>query len=289
LGNLLAVTLPDGTNIDYVIDGQNRRIGRRVNGTLERGWLYGDGLNPIAELDGNNDVVSSFVYSTKSNVPSHMIRNGVTYRILSDRLGSPRVVVDVVTGVIAQRMDFDEFGNVTFDSNPGFQPFGFAGGLFDQDTRLVRFGARDYDAFAGRWTAKDPRLLAGGDPNVYAYALNDPVNLIDPSGEGLPAAVVFVAAVILIGQWIVDELVVPLYNTFSDHPHEPHEADPHEHIDKFTIPDPLRQGQRPIRTPGGDRCPPGTHNQKPNTTPRGRNQRGKPGRGAPSRTPGRVK
>jgi RHS repeat-associated protein len=50
---------------------------------------------------------------------------------------------------------------VTADSNPGFQPFGFAGGLYDPDTGLVRFGARDYDAAAGRWTANDPRGLAG--------------------------------------------------------------------------------------------------------------------------------
>jgi hypothetical protein len=27
----------------------------------------------------------------------------------------------------------DEFGNVLADSNPGFQPFGFAGGLYDAD------------------------------------------------------------------------------------------------------------------------------------------------------------
>jgi len=40
-------------------------------------------------------------------------------------------------------MDYDEFGNVLLDTNPGFQPFGFAGGLSDQRTGLVRFGARD--------------------------------------------------------------------------------------------------------------------------------------------------
>jgi hypothetical protein len=53
---------------------------------------------------------------------------------------------------MVQRVDYDEFGNVTLDSNPGFQPFGFAGGLYDRDTKLVRFGARDYDAATGRWT-----------------------------------------------------------------------------------------------------------------------------------------
>jgi RHS repeat-associated protein len=68
------------------------------------------------------------------------------------------------------------------DSNPGFQPFGFAGGLYDPDTKLVRFGARDYDANAGRWTTKDPLGFASGESNVYSYVEGDPVNLIDPSG-----------------------------------------------------------------------------------------------------------
>jgi RHS repeat-associated protein len=61
-------------------------------------------------------------------------------------------------------------------------PFGWAGGLEDPDTHLVRFGARDYDPETGRWTARDPILFAGGQSNLFAYAGNDPVNRIDPSG-----------------------------------------------------------------------------------------------------------
>jgi RHS repeat-associated protein len=74
------------------------------------------------------------------------------------------------------------------DTNPGFQPFGFAGGLADQQTGLVRFGARDYDEVTGRWTAKDPIKFKGGDSNLFGYVLNDPVNAIDPSGLGHQAA-----------------------------------------------------------------------------------------------------
>jgi len=37
-----------------------------------------------------------------------------------------------------------------FKTSTGFQPFGFAGGLYDRDTNLVRFGARDYDPETGR-------------------------------------------------------------------------------------------------------------------------------------------
>ncbi|MSP40859.1 MAG: hypothetical protein EXR70_20420, partial [Deltaproteobacteria bacterium] len=183
LGNLLKVTLPSGTVIDYLIDGRNRRIGKKVNGVLTQGFLYQGTLRPIAELNGSNAVVSRFVYATRVNVPDYLIKGGVTYRIITDRLGSPRLVVDVATGTIAQRIDYDEFGQVLNDTNPGFQPFGFAGGLYDKDTKLVRFGARDYDAEAGRWTAKDPIRIRVGDSNLYAYALNDPVNRRDADGK----------------------------------------------------------------------------------------------------------
>jgi RHS repeat-associated protein len=182
-GNLRAVTLPDGTEIAYLIDGQDRRVGKRVNGVLEKGWLYRDQLNPVAELDGQGNVVARFVYADRPNVPAYLIKDDRTYRVVSDHLGSPRLVIDIATGEIAQRMDYDAFGNVVQDTNPGFQPFGFAGGLYDPDTGLVRFGARDYDSETGRWTAKDPSLFSGQDANLYRYAYGDPINLIDADGR----------------------------------------------------------------------------------------------------------
>jgi RHS repeat-associated protein len=182
LGNLTAAILPDATEITYVVDGANRRIGKKVDGTLVRAFLYKDSLNPVAELDGAGAVVSRFVYASRPNVPDYMVKSGNTYRIISNHLGSPRLVIDVSNGAVAQRMDYDAFGNVLFDSNPGFQPFGFAGGIHDPDTKLTRFGARDYDAETGRWTAKDPIRFAGGDTNLFGYVLNDPINWADPSG-----------------------------------------------------------------------------------------------------------
>jgi RHS repeat-associated protein len=141
-----------------------------------------------AELDGAGNVVSRFVYGTRVNVPEYLVRHpGVagqeaTYRLVTDHLGSPRLVINTSDGTVVQRMDYDEFGRVLVDTNPGFQPFGFAGGLYDRDTGLVRFGARDYDAMTGRWTAKDPIGFRGGDTNQYAYVGGDPINLIDPNG-----------------------------------------------------------------------------------------------------------
>jgi RHS repeat-associated protein len=110
-----------------------------------------------------------------------MVQGSTTYRILSDHLGSVRLVVNTADGTVAQRIDYDEFGNITNDTNPGFQPFGFAGGLYDADTGLTRFGARDYDPVIGRWTTKDP-IRFGGGLNLYGYTFNDPVNFLDPFG-----------------------------------------------------------------------------------------------------------
>jgi RHS repeat-associated protein len=178
----MSVALADGTDIQYIVDGQNRRIGKKINGSLAQGFLYDGQIRIAAELDGSNNVVSRFVYADKGNVPSYMIKGGTTYRIISDHLGSPRLVVDTATGTIAQRIDYDSFGNIISDTNPGFQSFGFAGGLYDQHTKLTRFGARDYDAEVGRWTSKDPIFFAAGDTNLYGYTANDPINFIDPLG-----------------------------------------------------------------------------------------------------------
>jgi len=176
------VLLPSGARIDYVIDGMNRRIGKKVNGALVEGFLYEGKLRPVAWLDGAGQVKARFVYGTKVNVPEYMVTTTGTYRILTDHLGSPRLVVDSTTGAVAQRVDYDEWGVVLADSNPGFQPFGFAGGLYDRDTGWVRFGARDYEPRTGRWTNKDPIRFAGGTTNLYEYCLGDPVNLADPTG-----------------------------------------------------------------------------------------------------------
>ena len=174
-GNLLSVRLPNNDLIEYLIDGQNGRIGKKINGAIVKKWIYAGGLSPIAELDSAYNVTAEFVGSL-------MIKYGNTYQLITDHLGSVRMVVDVNSGAVVQQIEYDEFGNVLSDSNPDFQPFAFAGGLYDAQTRLVRFGARDYDALSGRWTCKDPIYFAGGEPCLYGYVGDDPINNIDPSG-----------------------------------------------------------------------------------------------------------
>jgi len=127
--------VPDGelSTVEYVAIQDNQTGSRR--------FLYQDGLNPVAELDADGNVISRFVYAEKEHVPSAMVRDGITYRIITDDLGSVRLVVNAATGAVAQRIDYDSFGNVISDTNAGFQPFGFAGGIYDAGTGLTRFGA----------------------------------------------------------------------------------------------------------------------------------------------------
>ncbi len=205
LGGLRRVTLPDGTEITYVVDGRYRRIGKQVNGVLTQGFLYRDQYEPVAQVDANGQIVARFIYASRTHVPDYIVKEGKLYRMITDHLGSPRLVVDTVTGQIVQRLTYDAFGNVTGDTNPGFQPFGFAGGLYDSDTGLVRFGARDYDPMTGRWTGKDPLGFDGGDTNFYNYVLSDPVNLIDQTGEN-PLAAMAAGAVVGAGMNILDQL-----------------------------------------------------------------------------------
>jgi RHS repeat-associated protein len=195
-GNLLKVTLPGGTEITYKVDGRNRRIERAVNGVVSQRWLWQGQLSPIAELNGSNAVVSRFVYATRVNVPDYMTKSGATYRVITDHLGSPRLIVNTSTGAVAQRMDYDEWGVVTSDTNSGFQPFGFAGGVHDQGSKQSRLGARDYQGQTGRWTSADPIRFNGRDPNLMQYANGDPVNLVDRDGQFFNVAAGIVGAVV---------------------------------------------------------------------------------------------
>jgi len=174
----------DGRLIEYVTDGKGRRIGKMVNGVLTKQWLYRDQLKPVAELDGSGNLVSEFVYGTKTNIPDYVLRGGATYRVVSDELGSPVLAANVANSTdIAFQATYAAFGGRTLVTGANeWMPLGFAGGIYDPDTGLTRFGARDYDSTIGRWVSKDPIRFDGGDANVYLYARGDPINYRDETG-----------------------------------------------------------------------------------------------------------
>jgi RHS repeat-associated protein len=180
-GELLGATLPDGKVISYDHDPVGRRIAKRVNGTIIEKYLWQNQTRLLAVYGGSNNLIMRFTYAD-GRMPVSMAKDGVTYYLFIDQLGSLRAIVDG-NGQIIKELVYDSFGYLYNESNLSFTiPFGFAGGLHDRDTGLIRFGLRDYDPAIGRWTAKDPIDFAGGDVNLFGYVGNNPINRIDPFG-----------------------------------------------------------------------------------------------------------
>lgn len=182
-GNLKKVTLPDGKVVEYKTDALNRRVKKLVNGQVVEYYLWHDKTKLAAILNADKSVEFLYLYTPESEGPSLIIKNGITYKVLVDPgLASVRYVINTVSKAIVQEVDYDEYGNMLNNTNPQFQPVLYAGGLYDFDTKLYRFGARDYDPTIGRWTTKDPIGFAGGDTNLYAYVGGNPMSYNDPSG-----------------------------------------------------------------------------------------------------------
>jgi RHS repeat-associated protein len=180
-GELLSVSLPDTTLIEYLHDSMGRRIAKKVNGIITEKYLWQGQTRLLAVFDGLDNLVMRLEYAD-DRMPVALTSSGNTYYLTYDQVGSLKLVADS-SGSVVKQIEYDTFGNILNDTNPVFEiPFGFAGGLHDRHTDLVRFGYRDYDPNIGSWTAKDPILFAGGDTDLYGYVLNDPVNIIDPLG-----------------------------------------------------------------------------------------------------------
>ena len=132
--------------------------------------------------DGNDNLLQRFEYVDDRMPVAMTDKDGNRYYLHYDQVGSLRAVSDTNHNIIKE-ITYDTYGNILKDTNPSFKvPFGFAGGLYDPDTKLTHFGYREYDAYTGKWTAKDPIGFAGGDSNLYGYVLGDPVGFVDSWG-----------------------------------------------------------------------------------------------------------
>jgi len=179
-GELMRVLLPDGRQIDYARDPLGRRIEKRVNGAVAARYLWAGPATLLAVYRPGQPPMH-FEYAD-GRTPLAVVVDGIRYYLAADPTGTLHAVFDSA-GTCIKRLDYDVYGNRIADTNPALDlPLGFAGGLYDADTRLVLFAARDYDPDTGRWIAKDPVLFACGEYDLYAYCLGDPVNFVDPLG-----------------------------------------------------------------------------------------------------------
>jgi RHS repeat-associated protein len=111
-------------------------------------------------------------------------RTGTSLTYLHDnRLGSPQVI-SAATGQVSARVTYTAQG-ARSAAIAATVP-GFTGAAYIVGTSLVDLGARYYDTSLGRFISPDSAAVAGDSSqaaNRYAYASNDPVNRVDPTGH----------------------------------------------------------------------------------------------------------
>ncbi len=172
---LECVILPGGTRIEYQYDGEDMPCAKFVNGRLLEEYCWLDMARPASFHNGG--MQHTLLYQNGERLPYALSFDLGFLYLRYDQVGS-LISVANDKGAVIKYIEYDSFGNVLKDTNPALRiPLGFAGGLHDPHTGLVRFGWRDYDPDTGRWTAKDPMQPAGQEPHTYDYDLGDPVNI----------------------------------------------------------------------------------------------------------------
>jgi RHS repeat-associated protein len=175
----------EGGGTTYTYDGEGRRVRKSAYNGEDTVFVYDAAGRMVAEY-------------------SNQVEHKGTRYLTQDHIGSTRAVTDAQgnahsnNGAGGSRHDYMPFGEeigVGVGGRTATQGYTqqdnvrqkFAGKERDAETGLDYFGGRYYGKAYGRFTSPDP-LLSSGQPanpktwNRYAYALNNPLRLVDPSG-----------------------------------------------------------------------------------------------------------
>ena len=175
--------LTSTAGVTYTYDGDGKRI-EKNNGTL---YWYGGGSDPIAESNLTGGNMDEYIFFGGKRI-AHRRSTGEIDYYAADHLGTSRIVVNS-TGTILDDSDFYPFGG----ERPAIPPtsgntFKFTSKERDTESGLDNFGARYDSSTMGRFMSPDSFFKDShvGDPqswNEYAYARNNPLRYVDPTGE----------------------------------------------------------------------------------------------------------
>jgi RHS repeat-associated protein len=180
---LTSVTLPGtGGSLAFKYDGLGHRVQKvftQGSNTTTTNYLY-DGNNAVADIDQNGNVLARYAATLKIDEPLAMLRSSTMSYYSQDGLGS---ITSLTTsaGALGNTYRYDSFGNLTSSSGSIANRFQYTAREFDIETGLYFYRARYYDQTVGKFINEDPSGTSGGS-NLYEYALNNVVNLYDPTG-----------------------------------------------------------------------------------------------------------
>jgi len=166
----------------YYYDPFGRRLWKEAGGVRTYFHYSDEGL--IAEADASGNVVKSYGYkpgSTWMTDPLFMKVGDQYYFYHNDHLGTPQEMT-AVNGAVVWRAEYSSFGEATVEVEAVENHLRFPGQYFDAETGLHYNWHRYYDPGIGRYLRADPIGLQKGKNHLFAYVLNNPINLIDPLG-----------------------------------------------------------------------------------------------------------
>lgn len=182
--NRLTRVISGTTTVDFVYDGDGRRASKTVNGTTT-GYIY-DTIAGLAYVLTEQTGGNTTLYTYGADLIAQTAPDGAQSYYHADGLGSTRALTGG-SGQVTARYSYDVFGAVRSSSGLSSTAFKFAGEQTDDEIGLIYLRARYYDPSLGRFITKDRRggrELQTQTLNRYIYAQNNPVNVIDPTGEG---------------------------------------------------------------------------------------------------------
>lgn len=191
-------------NLDSTLDFTYDALGRRrERGIIEKGtrktqdYLYdGLGYDLLGQYVKPGSPRTTYYYRDPQQVLGrHEMQGlgvGLQYFHHYDGLGSVsawtnhigREVHEYTYAPFGRLIDNNGSDNSSNKTNP-HNALAFSGKLWDPDTELNYFGARDYDPAVGVWLTQDPYRGRLNEPMTlhrYGYVMNNPLNYYDPYG-----------------------------------------------------------------------------------------------------------
>jgi RHS repeat-associated protein len=227
-------SISGGVTASFGYDAFNRRRTKTIAGT-KTDFLY-DGLNFVQEKDGVT-IKANLLTGLRIDEIFRRTQGAVTSDVLPDALGSSVALSDSTKAIITQ-YTYAPYGTTTQTGAANDNAQKFTGREDDGTTGLYYYRARYYSPKYSRFLAEDPIDLNGG-PNAYAYVGGDPIGWWDPLGEAK------------------DKYQTPKNpNKREAPPHRQPGGKRERNVGHPEGEEHSRVPKKPIRTPGGLRCPP---------------------------------